>query len=169
MKPSLKLLVVHGDGSQVLRLGLPHWIAYGAIGLAAAFMGGALGVSHEYLRMQRERGEVFTLRQRVDAQGETIAAFESRIASIRSDVATWRSLHDDMWAALASTGDKDAEPTGIGGGVRPSVMGIAPATARPPIEELDRLAGSMAAEGPRLRQLTDLVGRVGKLMSALPL
>ena len=169
MKPSLKLLVVHGDGSQVLRFGLPHWFAYGAIGLAAAFIGSAVGLSHEYLRLQRERGEVIALRQRVDAQGETITAFETRIGAIRRDVATWRSLHDDMWAALASTGDKDAEPTGIGGGTRASVLRITPVTPRPPIDELDRLAGTMAAEGPRLRQLTDLVGRLGKMMSSLPL
>jgi murein DD-endopeptidase MepM/ murein hydrolase activator NlpD len=126
-------------------------------------------LSHEYLRLQGERGEVFALRQRVNAQDETIAAFETRVAEVRRDVATWRSLHDDMWAALAATGDKNAEPTGIGGGMRPSIMRIAPAIPRPPIEELDRLAGTMAAEGPRLRQLTDLVGRMGKLMSTLPL
>ena len=47
MRPALKLLVVHGDGSQVLRFRLPHWIIFGALGLGSATLGTVVGLSYE--------------------------------------------------------------------------------------------------------------------------
>lgn len=170
MKPALKLLVVHGDGSHVLRFGLPRWIVYGALGLAAATLGTVAGLSHEYARLQRERGELVSLRHRVGAQREIIDGFETRLATVRRDIATWTSLHADMWEALGPRGDASERPTGVGGvPAGASTPSAAGATATRPLQELDHLASSVAEESPRLRRLAELIGRMGKIMNALPL
>jgi hypothetical protein len=170
MRPALKLLVVHGDGSQVLRFGLPRWIVYGALGLSAVTLGTVVGLSHEYARLQRERGELITLRRRIGAQREVIDTFETRVAAIRKDITAWTSLHGDMWEALGPTGGASEQPTGVGGipagASAPSATG---ATATRPLEDLDRLASTVAEESPRLRKLSELIGRMGKIMNALPL
>jgi murein DD-endopeptidase MepM/ murein hydrolase activator NlpD len=167
MRPPLRLLVVCGDGSRVVRFGLPRWIAYGAAALVTATLGGLAGLSGEYLFLKRQQGEVVALRQRVGNQREIISAFQKRVASVRSDITAWRSLHADMWEALGPQAGSDQQASGIGGVTAPPPA--APASGPRPLLELDRLAHSVAEESPRLRELTETIGRVGKLMSALPL
>jgi hypothetical protein len=181
MRPALKLLVVHGDGSQVLRFRLPHWIVYGVLGLGAATLGAVLGLSSEYARLQRERGDEYahlqrergkllSLRQRVGTQREVIDAFETRLADVRKDIAAWTSLHAGMWEALGPKGGSSEQPTGIGGVPAPVSATPPPGDAAPrPLEELDHLASSVAEESPRLRKLADLIARMGRVMNALPL
>ncbi|HWP66503.1 MAG TPA: M23 family metallopeptidase [Candidatus Limnocylindria bacterium] len=186
MKPPFQLLLVHGDGTQVARLRLSRWLAYGTVFLAAVSAGTVVGLSSEWLRLERGRGEVAALRRRVQAQDELIAAFEERVAAIRRDVTTWRAFHEDMWAALgpenanaetvgaedAESGDASVEepsPFAGVGGPRPRIMRINPTANVQPLEQLDRLAGTMAAEEQRLRELTDLVGQLGTLVKTLPL
>lgn len=172
MRPPLKLLVVLGDGAQVVRFGLPHWVAYGALALAALSVGTTVGLSHEYLRLQRERGELIALRRRVGTQRETITAFETRVATVRDDIAAWRSLHNDMWEALGPAGGAGEQPTGAGGvsGAPSAAAAPHPSPAVPrPLVEIDRLAGTVAEEGPRLRKLSDVIGRLGRMLNTLPL
>jgi murein DD-endopeptidase MepM/ murein hydrolase activator NlpD len=180
MRPPLKLLVVHGDGSQVFRFRLPHWIVYSVIGLGAATLGTVVGLSHEYTRLQRqrgdeharvqrERGELISLRQQVGTQREVIDAFETRLATVRKDIASWTSLHADMWEALGPKGGASEQPTGIGGVPGASATVPPGDTAPRPLDELDSLASSVAEESPRLRKLAELIGRMGKFMNALPL
>ena len=72
-----------------------------------------------------------------------------------------------MWESLGPKGAAE-QPTGIGG-VPDDLASPAASTAPRPLEDLDHLATSVAEEGPRLRKLTELISRLGKIMNALPL
>jgi murein DD-endopeptidase MepM/ murein hydrolase activator NlpD len=168
MKAPVNLLVVYGDGPRVVRLGLPRWVVYGAVGLAAVAGGTLIGLSSAYLRVERERSELIALRQRVGQQRRLIAAVRERVATVRGDITAWRALHADMWEALGSKGGSAEQATGVGGALGP-VVPEGPAAAPRPLEELNRLVSSVAEESPRLRQLTGLIGRMGKMLNALPL
>ena len=73
MKPPFSLLVVHGDGSRVLRVSLPRWIVYGTLGSVAAVA--AAGLSGEYVLRQRQWDQMAALRRRTDDQRELIDSF----------------------------------------------------------------------------------------------
>jgi murein DD-endopeptidase MepM/ murein hydrolase activator NlpD len=167
MKPPFSLLVVYGDGSRVLRCGLQRWVVYGTAGAVAMTLGALAGLSREYLHSRRERGELVALRQQVGDQRRTIAAVRQRVVTVRDDIAAWKTLHADMWDALGPAGGAD-ERTGLGGARGIAATAGDAKTVRP-LAELDRLASSVAEEGPRLRELTGLIGRMGKFLNGLPL
>jgi len=163
MKPPFSLLVVHGDGSRVLRVSLPRWIVYGTLGSVAAVA--AVGLSAEYVFRQRDGNEVAELRRRVDDQRAVIDSFQTRVAAVRGEITTWRALHAKMWEAFGPEAGAEEE-TGIGGAAPDALAtGVEP----PRGEELDLLASSVAEEEPRLRELARVIGRAGTIVHALPL
>jgi murein DD-endopeptidase MepM/ murein hydrolase activator NlpD len=164
MKPPFSLLVVHGDGSRVLRVSLPRWIVYGTLGSVAAVA--SVGLSAEYVFRQRDGNEVAELRRRVDDQRAVIDSFQTRVAAVRGEITTWRALHAKMWKAFGPEAGADQEGAGVGGAA-PDALAVS--VEAPRGEELDLLATSVAEEEPRLRELARVIGRAGRIVHALPL
>ena len=164
MKPPFSLLVVHGDGSRVLRVSLPRWIVYGTLGSVAAVA--AVGLSAEYVFRQRDGNEVAELRRRVDDQRAVIDSFQTRVAAVRGEITTWRALHAEMWEAFGPEAGADQGGAGVGGAA-PDALAVS--LEAPRGEELDLLATSVAEEEPRLRELARVIGRAGRIVHALPL
>jgi len=160
MKPPFSLLVVHGDGSRVLRVDLPRWIVYGTLGSLAALF--AASLAGEYLVGRLDGDQVAALRRRVDDQRALIDSFHTRVAAVRGEIMAWKALHARMWAALGP--DAGAEVRGAAVAVAP-VAGVEPT----PREDLDLLATAVAQEGPRLRELARVTTRTGRIVHALPL
>jgi len=165
MKDPFSLIVVHGDGA-VLRFNLPRWIAYATLGLIGAAGLATVGLSSGYVVLLRESSRRAALRQRADDQ-RVLDSLEARIAAVRSEIATWRTLHDKMWRAFGLVASPDTRTQADAGPLEAS----APTSGGEPLPqaELDLLATSVADEGPRLRELEHTVGRMGKLVSSLPL
>src|SRR5205823_2924704 len=91
-----------------------------------------------------------------------MAAFQTRVATVRGEIMTWKALHARMWEELepdtsSSATTAAAEPT------------PAARSSGDPWGELDLLATSVAEEGPRLQDLEHVINRTGQLMSTLPL
>ena len=164
MKPPFSILVVHGDGTQVLRFTLPRWVAYGTVGLFAAAALSAIGLSGEHALLVRQWAQVASLRRRVADQRHVIDSFTTRVATVRGEIMRWKTAHARMWAAFGPGNGAEAE--GIGGGtpIESPTAGV-----KRPGDELELLASAVAEESPRLEELEHVVSRTGKLMSALPL
>ena len=161
MKPPFSLLVVHGDGSRVLRVSLPRWIVYGTLGSLAALV--AASLSGEYLLGRRDGDQVAALRRRVDDQRALIDSFHTRVAAVRGEIMAWKALHTRMWEALRP--DAGAEVRGAAAAAVAPVAGVEPT----PREDLDLLATAVGQEGPRLRELARVTTRTGRIVHALPL
>jgi len=161
MKPPFSVLVVHGDGSRVLRVCLPRWIVYGTLGSFAVLA--AASLSGGYVLRLGQGDQVAALRRRVDEQRTLIDSFHTRVAAVRSEITAWRALHAKMWDALGPEAGAGA------GGATPEAVGPAAGVEPSPREELDLLATSVTQEGPRLRELAHAIGRTGKIVHALPL
>jgi murein DD-endopeptidase MepM/ murein hydrolase activator NlpD len=160
MKPPFILLLAHGDGARVIRLRLRRAVVYGTAGWMSAMVLLAGG----YVLLQGL--ELAALRGRVDGQRQVIDAYQSRLATVRSDIASWKTSHRRMREALDPAAGAKAT-SGVGA---TPVAAVAPAAARPaPWTELDLLANAIAEEGPRLRELERVTSRTGQLIKGLPL
>jgi hypothetical protein len=150
MKPPFAVVVVHGDGSRVLRFSLPRWLAYGALGIEAAVLAATVGFSGDYAVRRRE---VDALRARADDQRARLDSFERGLPAIRSEIKGWKAAHARMWRAFGlEAGAKETENVAAGAS-----------------GELDVLASGIAEEKPRLHELERVVSRTSKLVNALPL
>jgi murein DD-endopeptidase MepM/ murein hydrolase activator NlpD len=161
MNPPFTLLVVHGDGTQVMRLRVPRWVAYGGLGMMTATLAVAVGLSGERAVLVQQARQVAALERDVAEKRDVIDAFQTRVAAVRTEIAGWGQLHARMWDALGP-----AAGSGVGG--PRSEPPPEPADAGP-LGELDLLADAVAAEGPRLQDLERVISRTGEIMSALPL
>jgi len=160
MKPPFNLVVVHGDGSRVLRLCVPRWIAYGVLGSGAAVLAATAGLSGEYALHRRQAGQMEALRQRADEQRALIDALRTQVPAIRNEIMGWKALHAKMWKAFGETATDGAASE-----TRAPTDGV----ELRPSEELELLASGVAEESPRLRKLERVVSRTGKILKALPL
>ena len=167
MNPPINLLVVHGDGSRVLRVCLSQWIAYATVGLGAAIVTVMLGLAGHYVVLAQQSGQVAGLRQRVADQYALLASFQTRIAAIRREVGDWKAVHARMAEAFGPEAGVDEGKSGIGGAAADIPVDANVALA--PQDELDLLATGVAEEGPRLHALEHVVSRAGEMMSRLPL
>jgi septal ring factor EnvC (AmiA/AmiB activator) len=166
MKPPFSVLIVHGDGTRILRVNLPRWLAYGTMGLFAALAVSAFALSGEHALLVQQWAQMAALRRRVADQRHLIDSFQTRVASVRGEIAHWKAAHARMWEAFGPEAGADVK-TGIGGGT--PMPESATAGVKRPAEELEMLASAVAEEGPRLEELEHVVTRTGKLMSRLPL
>ena len=167
MRRSLSILLVHGDGSRVRRVYLPRWIVSGTLGLVAAVAAATIGLAGRYALLLRESSRTAALRQRADDE-RVLDSFQTRIAAVRTELRTWKALHTKMWKAFGLAASSERTRTGAGGGTLDAGAPNPEAESRPS-GELDLLATSVADEGPRLRELERVIGRMGKVMNALPL
>jgi len=151
MKPPFGVLVFHGDGSRVLRFGVPRWVVYGALGLEAAMLAAVAGFSTDYAVLRRQTD---ALRARADEQRERLDALHARLPALRDEIQGWKALHAKMWKAFGPVaGVADARAT----------------TGATPPAELDALERGVDEEGPRLRDLETVVDRTSRVVRALPL
>lgn len=159
------LLLVHGDGSRILRLNLPRWILYGSVALpllGIALLGAIFG---DYLLLRKQRGEMTALQQQVVEQRGLIDTFHRRLAEVRGEMASWRGLHARIWAPLGPEAHTSWKGSGLGGGTEPAPQS---AGGRATLAELDRVLASMNEEGQNLRALERFMARAGKMLAALP-
>jgi len=166
MNSAFNLVVLSGDGSRLLRVRVPRWVVWGAVGMIAAGPVAGLSLSGSLALVQHQQGRITELRQETDRQGELIEAFRTRVAAVRGELAEWRTLHRKMWEAFGPETAAGKTTGGIGGPALPEPTPVGPLR---PAEELETLATTVAEEGPRLRELETLVSRTGEIMSQLPL
>jgi murein DD-endopeptidase MepM/ murein hydrolase activator NlpD len=167
MRPPFSLVFVHGDGSRVLRLTVPRWLGYATLVVPATVAMGAMALGGARAVIAYQRGELAGLHRRVADQGQLIDDFRTGSASVRAELASWKSLHASMWEALGPELGRASKQDGVGG-VRPAEAGEEPVAAGPK-DELALLLATVADEGPRLRELERVVGHTGEVVNALPL
>jgi septal ring factor EnvC (AmiA/AmiB activator) len=160
------LLIVHDNGSRVLRLNFPRWVLYGAVlllALGVSFMGVIFG---DYLSLKKQWGEMAALQKQVADQRGLIDSFHRRISEVRGEIATWRDLHARIWEPLGPEERASWKGSGVGGGTEPVPQAAAGRAAL--ATELDRLGASVNEEGQSLRALEQFMARAGKMLAALP-
>ncbi|HJQ82622.1 MAG TPA: M23 family metallopeptidase [Candidatus Binatia bacterium] len=116
MRPPFSVVVVHGDGSRVLRVDIPRWIVWSALGLQAAVLTAVVGLSRDHAG---RAARMEALSQHVADQGTLLESFRNGMPRIRDEVAGWKALHARMWKIFVP----GAEPPGTDG---------------PDLEELER-------------------------------
>ena len=160
------LLIVHGDGTRVLRLNLPRWLLYGSLTvllLAVSTLGAIFG---DYVSLKQQFGKVAALQRQTAEQQALIESFHTRIAQVRNEISTWRTLHAKIWEPFGPEAGPAPKGTGIGGGepVRAAFRGDRVAIAR----ELDLLTTTVSEEGQSLRALERFIAKAGRVLAALP-
>ena len=160
------LLIVHGDGTRVLRLNFPRWILYGgltALALAVSTLGAIYG---DYISLKRQFSHVAALQQQVVEQQTLIDSFHRRIAEVRSEVSTWRGLHAKIWEPFGPEEGLARKGSGIGGGV--PVRATFPGDRVALSQEMDLLSATVNEEGQSLRALERFMVKAGRVLAALP-
>ena len=160
------LLIVHGDGTRVLRLNLPRWILYSALAIAALAVSTLGAIYGDYVSLKRQFSQVAALQQQGVEQRALIDSFHHRIAEVRSEVSTWRALHAKIWEPFGPEEGLAKKGTGIGGGgpVRAAFPGDRIAIS----QELDLLTATVNEEGQSLRALERFMVKAGRVLAALP-
>lgn len=162
----LNLLIVHDDGSRMLRLNLPRWILLGSLTLPVLGIALLGAIFSDYLSLQKQRGEMAAVRQQVLEQRRLIDSVHRRIAEVRSEVTRWPDLHARIWAPLGSEARAFWKGNGIGGGAEPVPQPVdVPAAFA---TELNQLSASVNEEAQSLRALERFMVRAGKMLAALP-
>ncbi|MBI2154311.1 MAG: M23 family metallopeptidase [Candidatus Rokubacteria bacterium] len=160
------LLIVHGDGTRVLRLNLPRWVLYGGLTVLALAVSTLGAIYGDYISLKRQFSQVAGLQQQVVEQRALIDSFQGRIAEVRSEVSTWGGLHAKIWEPFGPEAGPARKGTGIGGGVpvRPALPGNRVALS----QELDLLTATVNEEGQSLRALERFMVKAGRVLAALP-
>lgn len=161
------LLMVHGDGTRVLRLNIPRWIVYGGLIVLALAVSGLGAIYGDYLSLRRERSQVPVLRRQVAEQQVVSDSFHRRIAEVRSEVATWRDLHAKIWEPFGPEAGPARKGTGIGGRSGPTQPPV-PRNHLGLAEELDLLSVTVNEEGESLRALERFLAKAGRALAVLP-
>ena len=160
------LLIVHGDGTRVLRLNFPRWVAYTGLALLALAVSTIGAIYGDYISLKRQFAQVQALQQQVTEQRTLIDSFHRRIAEVRGEVSSWRRLHARIWEPFGPEEGPAKKGTGIGGGepVRAAFPGDRIALS----QELDLLTATVNEEGQSLRALERFMVKAGRVLAALP-
>lgn len=160
------LLIVHGDGTRVLRLNFPRWIAYGGLTLLVLAVSTLGAIYGDYISLKRQFGRVAALQRQTAEQQALIESFHRRIAEVRGEVSTWRNLHAKIWEPFGPEAGPAPKGTGIGGGgpVRAAFPGDRVALS----QEMDLLSATVNEEGQSLRALERFITKAGRVLAALP-
>lgn len=159
------LLIVHGDGTRVLRLNFPRWIAYAGVGLLTLAVSTLGAIYGDYVFLKRQFARVAGLERRVSEQQTLIDTFYRRISEIRGEVSSWRDLHAKIWEPFGPEAGPVRKSSGVGGGV---ASRSAFADRVPLSQELDLLGSIVEEEGQSLRALERFLAKAGRVLAALP-
>ena len=160
------LLIVHGDGTRILRLNFPRWVLYGGLTVLALAVSTLGAIYGDYVSLRRQFSQVAALQEQVTEQRVLIDSFHRRIAEVRSEVSRWRALHAKIWEPFGPEEGAAKKGTGIGGGepVRAAFPGDRAALSR----EMDLLTATVNEEGQSLRALERFMVKAGRVLAALP-
>lgn len=160
------IVVERSDGSRIARLPAPRWLVSVAVGLAGLGLAIAGAVYTDYVFLQKQREQFAALDARLAGQQKLLARYQERIAQVRGEIDSWRSLHARIWQPFGP----DAGPAARGGGVGGTAERLveAPKGGGAAVDELDRLLGVVTEEGDSLRALERYIGKAGKVLAALP-
>ena len=159
------LLIVHGDGSRIVRLRLPRWLLWGGLltlVLGVSTLGAIFG---DYVSLKYENSQVGTLRQQVREQAKLIDGFYRRTGELRKEVASWRELQARIWEPFGpEEGLSPRKSGGIGGGQTSG----SPSGHDSIVRELDLFEASVTEVGQSLRALERFVIGARKVLASLP-
>ena len=179
MKPRFGFIILHGDGSRVIRVSVPRWLVHAAVSACALGAATMMVLSGGYLRSRSQAGELVELRSKVSRQQAAFGSYVHRVAAVRDEIDSWKELHARMWRPFGPENLPPETAAGIGG---PSQAGTGAeaGSADDPLapgsepsgslgEQLDLLNASISEEGPRLKDLEAMMSRNARIMAALPL
>jgi murein DD-endopeptidase MepM/ murein hydrolase activator NlpD len=160
------LLIVHGDGTRVLRLNLPRWILFGGLTVLALAVSTLGAIYGDYISLKRQFSHVAALQQQVVEQQTLIDSFHHRIAEVRTEVGSWRQLHAKIWEPFGPQEGPARKGTGIGGGA--AALTAFPGDRVALSQEMDLLTATVNEEGQSLRALERFMVKAGRVLAALP-
>ncbi len=161
------LLIVHGDGTQVLRLNLPRWILYGGLSVLVLAVSALGAIYGDYISLKRQFGRVAALQRQVAEQSALIDSFYRRVAEVRGEISTWRELHAKIWEPFGPEAGPARKGTGIGGGTGPTRAAF-PGDRPGLSQEMELLSSTVNEEGQSLRALERFMAKAGRMLAALP-
>jgi murein DD-endopeptidase MepM/ murein hydrolase activator NlpD len=164
---NFNLLIVHGDGSRIVRLHFPRWLLWTGLltlALGVSTFGAIVG---DYLSLKRDWSQVARLRYQITEQTALINAFYQRTGELRKEIASWRELHAKIWEPFGPEENvSQRRGKGIGGGQAPeSLMAGKPTSLS---QEFELFEATVAEEGQSLRALERLISRSRKVLASLP-
>jgi len=162
----IDLLMIHGGAARVLRVHLPRWVLWGVLTILALTVATLGAIWGDYISLKRQFGQVAALQRRAAEQRALIETFHTRIAQIRTEVSTWRTLRAKIWEPFGPDAEPALKAKGIGGGtpVRATAQGDRVALS----QELDLLSATLNEEGQSLRALERVITKAGRVLAALP-
>jgi murein DD-endopeptidase MepM/ murein hydrolase activator NlpD len=161
------VVLVHGGGTRVLRVGCPRWRLW--TGLTLIMLSGALigGTWMDYFALKRAERQVAALERRVVEQQALVETFERRIAEVNREVAGWQDVHARVWSTFGPSPGRAGKGTGMGGAV--AVLPLVFAGEEPALpQQLSFLAGSVSESGQSLRALGRFMERTRPTLLAMP-
>jgi murein DD-endopeptidase MepM/ murein hydrolase activator NlpD len=161
------LLIVHGDGTRVLRLSVPRWIACATLALSVLAVSTLGAIYGDYVSLKRQFGQIVGLKRQVAEQRALIDTFHTRIAEVRSEVSGWRELHARIWEPFGPELGPARKGQGVGGGTS-TARSAFPGDRVGLAQELDLLTATVTEEGESLRALERLMRKAGRVLAALP-
>ena len=169
MKPPFGFLILHGDGSRVMRLTVPRSFVYGALGFLGLAAATAAGLSGQYAVLKSQAGQLSALREEVTEQRAFIDSFQQRVVAVRGEIDSWKALHAKMWEPYGPDGGPSRETSGVGGPRAAGARAPNGGTQASLDEEFQLLTTTVTEEGPRLRELERVMSKNARIMAALPL
>jgi murein DD-endopeptidase MepM/ murein hydrolase activator NlpD len=161
------VVLVHGGGTRVLRVGCPRWRLW--MGLTLIMLSGALigGTWMDYFALKRAQRQVAALERRVEEQQALVESFERRVAEVNREVAGWQDVHARVWSTFGPSPGRAGKGTGMGGAV--AVLPLVFAGEEPALpQQLAFLAGSVSESGQSLRALGRFMERTRPTLLAMP-
>jgi murein DD-endopeptidase MepM/ murein hydrolase activator NlpD len=168
------VLVVAGDGTRVVRVALPRRLMRALALIVLIGVGGSIGLLVDNVSLRRQAqhrpaavptvvADAAPAREETQAQLDAVRA---RLASMRSEIASWNELHAGIWRPLGPDAARGRAATGVGG----AAAAVASASPVPlPIEaQLTRIAESLAEERQRLQALAKFMAGPGSMLRMLP-
>lgn len=161
------VVIERADGSRIVRLPAPRWLASVAVGLGGLVLVTIGALYTDYSVLKRQREQYAALEAQVAEQQTVIDGFQEHMTRLRTEVDGWRELDAKIWQPFGPEAGPGAHGTGVGGGTTPR-LAPPPGPSPSAVEELDRLSALATEEGDSLRALERFMSRAGKVLAALP-
>lgn len=164
-RTQFSLLIVRGDGVRMLRFNFRRPVAvvgFGVLAVSVSVLGALVG---DWIQLRTLTREASTFSAQITEQRATIDTFNRRIAELRQEMASWRTVHARIQESFGPEVASGGRDKGIGG---PTVRSDRPPARLSPADELNQLVESVKEESESLRALDRIMTRAGKALAALP-